>query len=92
MSRPESETADVASAGRIEDHGKADVHTIDQADADRKAYESLRAAAAFRGYTLARSNPVDGPVVFYATRWGLVRELRDLTAAASFVTQIGGGA
>lgn len=61
-----------------------------QDDAERKIFESQRAAAAFRGYCLARSNPADGPVTFYATRWGLVRELRDLAAVAAFLRQIGG--
>lgn len=62
------------------------------ADVDRKAFEALRAAAAFAGYTLSRTNPADGTVTFYATRWGLVRELRDLAAVAAFLTQIGGAA
>lgn len=58
-------------------------------DTDRKAFENLRAACAFRGYTLARTNPEDGPVTYFATRWGLVRELPSLAAVAVFVGQIG---
>lgn len=62
------------------------------ADAERKAFETLRAAAAFKGYTLARTNPADGCVTYYASRWGLIRELRSLSEVAAFVTQIGGAA
>lgn len=70
-----------------------DVARQDTADDEvRKAFETFRAAAAIRGYCLARSNPADGPVTFYATRWGLVRELRDLAAVAAFVLSIGGAA
>lgn len=60
------------------------------ADADRKIFETMRAAAAFKGYTLARSNPDDGPVTFWASRWGLVIELHSLSEVASFVQRIGG--
>lgn len=59
-------------------------------DTERKAFERLRAECAFKGYTLARSNPDDGPVTHYAARWGLVRELRSLSDVAAFVQQIGG--
>ena len=59
-------------------------------DAARKAFETLRAAAAFKGYGLARTDAADGPVTFYATRWGLVRELRTLSEATAFVAQIEG--
>ena len=62
------------------------------ADADRKAFESLRAACALRGYTLARSNPDDGPVTYWASRWGLIRELRTLADVDAFVRMIAGPA
>ena len=59
-------------------------------DLHRKAFETLRAAAAFKGYALARSNPNDGPVTYWATKWGLIRELRSLADVGAFVQQIGG--
>ena len=72
----------------------ADIRTTaagpDAACIERKAFENLRAACAFRGYALARTDPDDGPVTYFATRWGLVRALPDLTAVAGFVMQIGG--
>ena len=62
---------------------------IAESDVDRKAFETFRAAAAFKGYTLARSNPSDGPVSYWASRWGLVRELRTLADVGAFIQQIG---
>ena len=59
-------------------------------DADRKAFELFRAACAFKAYTLARSNPDDGPVTYWASRWNLVTELRTLADVANFVIRIGG--
>lgn len=59
-------------------------------DTDRKTFEGFRAACAFKGYTLARSNPNDGPVTYWAARWGLIRELRSLSEVSAFVLQIGG--
>lgn len=60
------------------------------ADTDEKAFATFRAAAAFKGYTLARSNPSDGPVSYFAQRWGYVAELRTLADVARFVDRIGG--
>lgn len=57
-----------------------------------KTYFTLRAQAALRGYSLSRSHPEDGPTRFYVSRWGLLRELRDLAAVAAFVEQIGAAA
>lgn len=55
-----------------------------------KAFESLRAAFALRGHTLHRTDPTDGPVTYWAERWGLVRFLPTLHDAALFLAQIGG--
>ena len=56
-----------------------------------KAFATLAARFALAGHTLARSNPADGAVMYYAGRWGLHRALPDLEAAARFLMQIGGG-
>lgn len=61
-------------------------------DVDRKAYETLRAECALCGYSLARSHPADGPTIYWASRWGLSRELRTLAEVEAFVQQIGGSA
>lgn len=61
-------------------------------DGDRKAFETFRAECALRGYALARSHPADGPTIYWASRWGLSRELRTLAEVEAFVQQIGGSA
>lgn len=55
-----------------------------------KAFKTMAATLALQGHILTRSNPSDGPVTYYATRWGLVRNLPDLDAVAAFLRQIGG--
>jgi len=55
-----------------------------------KAFETLRAAFALQGHTLHRTDPTDGPVTYWAERWGLVRHLPTLHDAALFLAQIGG--
>lgn len=91
MTAPQKSECPVA-AGQVAGQSKQDAAIIAGTEAARKAFENVRAAAAFKGYTLARTNPADGPVAYYATRWGLIRELRDLAAVAEFLTQIGGAA
>lgn len=58
---------------------------------DEKAFSILRTAFALKGQTLHRTNPADGPVSYWAERWGLVRHLPDIDAARRFLEQIGGG-
>ena len=55
-----------------------------------KVFLTLRAQLALQGYCLTRSNSVDGPTLYYVSRWSLVRELRDLAAIGAFLRQIGG--
>lgn len=55
-----------------------------------KAFGTLRAAFALKGHALHRTDPADGPVTYWAERWGLVRYLPTLHDAALFLTQIGG--
>jgi hypothetical protein len=55
-----------------------------------KAFEALRAAFALHGHTLRRTDLADGPVTYWAERWGLVRYLPTLHDAALFLVQIGG--
>lgn len=55
-----------------------------------KAFSTLRAAYAIRGHTLHRTDPKDGPVTYWAERWGLVRYLPTLGAVRVFLVQIGG--
>jgi hypothetical protein len=64
--------------------------TFEQPADDDKRFATLQAHLALNGYSLHRTAAGDGPVCFYVTRWGLVRELRDLAAVARFLDQVGG--
>lgn len=55
-----------------------------------KAFTKLCAAFAMRGHTLHRTDPADGPVTYWAERWGLVRYLPSIDTARRFLEQIGG--
>ena len=61
-------------------------HTADH----EKQFATLRAQFAMRGHCLQRTSPAEGPVTFYAERWGLVRHLPTLDDARRFLAQIGG--
>ena len=54
-----------------------------------KPFLTLRALLALKGHVLSRTHGDDGPVRFYVTRWGLVRELRDVAAVRAFAEQVG---
>lgn len=54
-----------------------------------KAYRTVRARLALAGYALNRSDsPTFGPCLM-VSRWGQVRELRDLADAERFADQVG---
>ena len=54
-----------------------------------KAYATLRAELALAGHALTRSDPDEGPVRYFVSRWQMVRELRDLDAVRAFALQVG---
>ena len=54
-----------------------------------KAFTTLRAPLALVGYSLHRSDGEDGPRNSFVIRWGMVRELRDLSAASKFAESVG---
>ena len=60
-----------------------------QRDDDGKRFATMRALLALKGYSLSRTHGDDGPVCFYVTRWGLVRELRDIAAVRAFAELVG---
>ena len=64
----------------------------DPSDMGNKEYDTLRALLALRGHTLHRTSPSDGPVCYYAERWGQVRFLPTFEDARQFLVQIGGAA
>jgi hypothetical protein len=55
-----------------------------------KAFVTLRAAFAIEGHALYRTDPKNGPVTFWAERWGMVKYLPTIDAARRFLHQIGG--
>lgn len=63
---------------------------IGDPSAQDKCFQTLRARLALAGHVLRRSNSSDGPSTYYVTRWGLIRELRDLGAVEAFAKQVGG--
>ena len=54
-----------------------------------KAFLTLRALLALKGYSLSRTHGDDGPVCFHVNRWGMVRELRDIAAVRAFAQRLG---
>jgi hypothetical protein len=56
---------------------------------DGKRFATLRARLALRGWVLTRTSAADGLVVFFATRWGMPRELASLDAVAAFADRVG---
>ena len=54
-----------------------------------KAFLTLRALLALKGHVLSCTHGDDGPIRFYVTRWGLVRELPDIAAVHAFAEQVG---
>lgn len=53
-------------------------------------FATLRARLMLAGWTLTRSDASDGPVIFYACRWNMPRELADLAAVEAFADRVVG--
>lgn len=83
----QKESAPVAQATQSREQNKHANSAID-AGAD-KVFLTHRALLALKGYSLSRTHGDDGPVCFYVTRWGLVRELRDIAAVRAFTELVG---
>lgn len=58
--------------------------------AKSKAISSWQARFAMLGHTLYQVTPANGTTAFLVTRWGMTRELGDLTAVKKFFRIIGG--
>lgn len=70
--------------------GSTDRASVFDTPTTDKEFFNLRARAAMRGHELHRSNPADGPARYWASRWGLARDLRTLQEVREFLAQIGG--
>lgn len=83
----QKETAPAAQAAQSREKNEPGNSAI--GDGADKAFLTLRALLALKGHVLSRTHDDDGPVRFYVTRWGLVRELRDIAAVRAFAEQVG---
>jgi len=87
-----SATLNEKAAGGLHTTTATTINDLDYPTGERpdKAFATLRAAFAMKGHSLHRTNPIDGPVTFWAERWGLVRYLPTIDAVGRFLAQIGG--
>ena len=54
-----------------------------------KTFATLRALLALAGHALSRASAEDGPCRYHVSRWGHVRELRDIDAVLAFALHVG---
>ena len=54
-----------------------------------RVFSSLRSALALHGFGLYRTDPLDGPVSYWAESWGLIRMFPALDTVQSFLEQQG---
>jgi hypothetical protein len=87
---PDKEKSSRARAAFSESLPLKSAPIVDERAPADKAYATLAARYALAGHALVRSDRADGPISYYATRWGSVKVLRDLQAAADFLVQITG--
>ena len=83
----QKESAPVAQAAQSRGQNDAG-NSATGAGAD-EAFLTLRALLASKGHVSHRTHDDDGPVRFYVTRWGLVRELPDVASGQAFAEQVG---
>ena len=55
-----------------------------------KCFSTWQARYAICGHTLYRTASADGEILYLASRWGMLREMKSLEAVAQFYEQIGG--
>ena len=82
------EAPDTVGAGRG-NQASTDNPDFAKGRADDKTFATLRALLALAGHELRRTSADDGPRGFYVSRWGHVRELRDIDAVLGFAKQVG---
>lgn len=56
--------------------------------ADDKNFYTFRARLRLVGHALSQTEASDGPRRYMASRWGMMRELRDLCAVEAFAKQV----
>ena len=55
-----------------------------------KCFSTWQARYAICGHTLYRTASADVEILYLASRWGMLREMKSLEAVAQFYEQIGG--
>lgn len=65
-------------------------HILAAQHAEEKRFAMLAAQFALAGHALIKTQPGRGSAPLYATRWGLIKPLASLDAAARFLREIGG--
>lgn len=55
-----------------------------------KEFTTWQARFAMVGNTLTRSNPDDGAVTYFVSRWGMAKEIHTATDLQAFFLQLGG--
>ena len=70
--------------------GHTDSQTVPNQCRFDKLFNSVRGAYALHGRALHRADPIDGPVTYWAERWGLVRYLPKIDTVRRLLEQIGG--
>lgn len=88
MSRPQKDEGPTVVAVGL--HGIAQSVGLNPATsgAEDKAFQTPRARLAREGHALSRSEASDGARSYFVSRWGMVRELRDLDAVEAFAQQV----
>ena len=96
LSPPRKDEAPGWQAQGFRDHGRANCPDCAQHRAgaqsgayDCKRFATLRARLALSSWGLIRTDPSDGALVYFATRWNMPRELSDLAAVEAFADRVG---
>lgn len=87
---PDKEERRTGTAASWESLSLKSARIVDDRTRSDQTYATLAAQYALAGHALVRSDRADGPVSYYATRWGSVKVLRDLKEAADFLAHITG--
>jgi len=65
------------------------VSALAASDAEHKTWSTLAARAALRGIQLWRSDAADGPVRYFACRWGMVKVLANPVEVDLWLDEVG---
>ena len=89
--QPGQHAPKIKAAGGFHTTTATAINDLDYPTGERpdKAFNTLRAALALQGHSLYRTDPKDGPVTYWAERWGLVRYLPTIDTVRQFLDALG---